>query len=120
VHLVTTATLDALGVDALRYRPNIVVATPPGVPAFVENDWLGRALTIGGVRLVPTLPTPRCVVPTLQHGDTPRAPEALRGPAEHNRVEVEGFGVLPCAGCYARVEVPGTLRRGATAVLAAP
>lgn len=112
VHLITTATLDALGVDALRYRPNIVVTTPPGTPAFVENDWLGRTLTVGGVTLVPTLPTPRCVVPTLEHGDTPRAPEALRGPAQRNRVEVEGFGVLPCAGCYARIEVPGTVRRG--------
>lgn len=112
VHLISTATLDALGVDALRYRPNIVVATPAGTPAFVENDWLGRTVTIGGVTLVPTLPTPRCVVPTLEHGDTPRAPEALRGPAQRNRVEVEGFGVLPCAGCYARVEVPGTVRRG--------
>ncbi|MBP2366066.1 MOSC domain-containing protein [Pseudonocardia parietis] len=112
VHVITTATLDELGVEALRYRPNVVVTTPAGTPAFVENDWLGRTLTIGGVTLVPTLPTPRCSVPTLEHGDLPRAPEALRGPAQRNRVDVPGFGVLPCAGLYARVEVPGTFRRG--------
>ncbi|ALE72357.1 MULTISPECIES: MOSC N-terminal beta barrel domain-containing protein [unclassified Pseudonocardia] len=112
VHLITTATLDALGVEALRYRPNVVVATPDGTPAFVENDWLGRRITLGAVTLVPTLPTPRCSVPTLEHGDRPRAPEALRGPAERNRVEVEGFGVLPCAGIYARVEIRGPLRTG--------
>lgn len=112
VHVITTATLDELGVDALRYRPNVVVTTPAGTPPFVENDWLGRTLTIGGATLVPTLPTPRCSVPTLEHGDLPRAPEALRGPAQRNRVDVPGFGVLPCAGLYARVEVPGTLRRG--------
>lgn len=112
VHLITTATLDALGVEALRYRPNVVVATPAGTPPFVENTWLGATLTIGDVRLVPVLPTPRCSVPTLEHGGLPRAPEALRGPADRNRVEVPGFGVLPCAGLYARVEGPGALRRG--------
>lgn len=112
VHLITTATLDALGVEALRYRPNVVVATPSGTPPFVENDWLGATLALGAVTLVATLPTPRCSVPTLEHGDLPHAPHALRGPADRNRVEVTGFGVLPCAGLYARVEVPGTLRRG--------
>ncbi|GAA4985013.1 MOSC N-terminal beta barrel domain-containing protein [Pseudonocardia tropica] len=112
VHLITTATLDALGVEALRYRPNVVVATPPGTEPFVENTWLGRRLTLGDVVLVATLPTPRCSVPTLEHGDLPRAPHALRGPADRNRVEVEGFGVLPCAGLYARVEHTGTLRTG--------
>nr|WP_222132276.1 MOSC domain-containing protein [Pseudonocardia sp. C8] len=112
VHLITTATLDALGVDAVRYRPNIVLETGPGTPPFVENAWPGRRLTIGGATLVGALPTPRCVVPTLEHGDLPRAPEALRGPAGRNRVEVEGFGVLPCAGLYARVEVTGSIRRG--------
>lgn len=112
VHLITTATLDALGVEALRYRPNVVVATPEGTPPFVENDWLDRELTLGGVRLTGALPTPRCSVPTLEHGDLPRSKEALRGPAEHNRVDVPGFGVLPCAGLYARVEAPGTLRCG--------
>ncbi len=111
VHLITTATLDALGVEALRYRPN-VVATPPGTEPFVENGWLGRRLTLGEVVLVPTLPTPRCSVPTLEHGALPRAPHALRGPADRNRVEVDGFGVLPCAGLYARVERTGTLRVG--------
>ena len=98
--------------EALRYRPNVVVATPEGTPPFMENDWLGRELTLGGVRLVGTLPTPRCSVPTLEHGDLPRSKEALRGPAERNRVDVPGFGVLPCAGLYARVEAPGTLRCG--------
>lgn len=103
VHLITTATLDALGVEALRYRPNVVVATPPGTEPFVENDWLGRRLTLGDVVLVPTLPTPRCSVPTLEHGDLSRAPHALRGPAEANRVEVEGFGY-----CRARVSTPAS------------
>jgi uncharacterized protein len=110
VHLVTTATLDHLGVEALRYRPNLVLAADG--PPFVENTWLGRELVVGGVRLRVTLPTPRCSVPTLEHGELPRAPHAVRGPMEQNRVDVPGFGVLPCAGAYAEVLVGGTLRLG--------
>jgi hypothetical protein len=29
-----------------------------------------------------------------------------------NRVEVPGFGLLPCAGCYAEVVQAGTVRIG--------
>lgn len=112
LHLITTATLEHLGVEALRYRPNLVVSTPPGTAPFVENDWLGRELTVGGVRLRVTLPTPRCSVPTLEHGDLPRAPHAVRGPMAENRVEVTGFGVLPCAGAYAEVLDGGTVHTG--------
>ena len=112
VHLITTATLDEIGVEALRYRPNVVVLTPPGHPPFSENGWVGRELTVGGVRLAGVLPTPRCSVPTLEHGDLPRAPQALRPLTTLNRVEVEGFGVLPCAGVYARVLSGGTIRTG--------
>ncbi len=118
VHLVTTATLDHLGVEALRYRPNVVLAVDG--PPFVENTWLGRELVLGGVRLRVTLPTPRCAVPTLEHGDLPRAAHAVRGPLERNRVDVPGFGVLPCAGAYAEVVAGGELRRGTTGVLARP
>ncbi len=110
VHLVTTATLDHLGVEALRYRPNLVLAVDG--PPFAENAWLGRELVLGGVRLRVTLPTPRCAVPTLEHGALPRAPHAVRGPLERNRVDVPGFGTLPCAGAYAEVVAGGELRRG--------
>jgi uncharacterized protein YcbX len=112
LHLITTATLAEIGVEALRYRPNIVVATPEGCPPFVENTWIGRTLRIGTVLLHTTLPTPRCSVPTLEHGDRGREPRALRVPADRNRVEVPGFGVLPCAGLYADVLEPGAVRTG--------
>lgn len=113
VHLITTATLAAIGVEALRYRPNLVVETPDGTPAFVENDWLGRELRIGsGVVLRVVLPTPRCALPTLEHGSLPRAPQALRALLDTNRIDVPGFGVLPCAGCYAEVAGPGVVRVG--------
>ncbi|MCY7342148.1 MAG: MOSC N-terminal beta barrel domain-containing protein [Pseudonocardia sp.] len=111
LHLITTATLARIGAEALRYRPNVVVDTPSGVP-FGENAWLGREFAVGEVRLRATLPTPRCAVPTLEHGDLPRAPHAVRVPMADNRVEVEGFGVLPCAGLYAEVLTAGRIREG--------
>jgi hypothetical protein len=117
VHLITTATLDHLGVEALRYRPNLVISAD--VAPFAENDWLGRELTVGEVVLRLTLPTPRCSVPTLEHGDLPRNPDALRPLLTGNRVEVPGFGVLPCAGAYAEVVRPGTVRRGDVVTLGA-
>jgi uncharacterized protein YcbX len=59
-----------------------------------------------------TLPTPRCSVPTLEHGSLGRAPDAVRTPMRENRVDVPGFGKLPCTGCYAVVVRPGTVRVG--------
>lgn len=109
VHLITTATLDHLGMDALRYRPNLVVT---GGEPFVENDWVGREITVGGVRLRGVLPTPRCSVPTLAHGDLPPEPDAVRPLLRANRIEVPGFGVLPCAGVYAQVLAAGMVRTG--------
>lgn len=112
LHLITTATLDEIGVEALRYRPNIVITTPDCCPPFVENTWIGRKLRIGEVLLSATLPTPRCSVPTLEHGARGREPRALRIPADRNRIGVTGFGVLPCAGMYAAVLETGTIREG--------
>jgi uncharacterized protein len=115
VHLITTATLEHLGIEALRYRPNLVIEAE--VEPFAENSWIGRELTVGEVVLRVTLPTPRCSVPTLEHGDLPRNPDALRPLLTGNRVEVPGFGVLPCAGAYAEVVRGGTIRVGALARL---
>ncbi|WDZ82477.1 MOSC domain-containing protein [Micromonospora cathayae] len=120
VHLLTTATLERIAaatpgrtVDAVRYRPNLVVRT--GTDAgFVENDWIGRDVRIGReVVLRVLVPTPRCAVPTLAHGSLPGDPGALRVPARLNRqVPVPQLGPLPCVGVYAQVVRPGTVRVG--------
>ncbi|WP_234445410.1 MOSC domain-containing protein [Streptomyces rimosus] len=120
LHLITRATLDritelgprATTVEAERYRPNIVIRTEAA--GFVENDWPGHELRIGDeltLRIVAR--TPRCAVPTLEHGRLPRDPDALRVPARHNRVvPLEGMGPQPCAGVYAQVVRPGRIRQG--------
>ncbi|MGA5819429.1 MOSC domain-containing protein [Kitasatospora sp. NPDC094028] len=112
LHLITSSTLAAVGVEAERYRPNLVIRTEG--EGFVENAWVGRELAIGPtLRLRVLVPTPRCAVPTLRHGPLPRRPEALRTPAERNRlVPLEGMPALPCAGVYAQVLVPGRIAVG--------
>lgn len=122
LHLITSATLDEIGVEHIRYRPNLVIETPAGTPAYVENSWLGRELVLGDpaspeIVLRISVPTPRCSVPTLEHGALGRSPQAVRTPMKANRVEVPGFGVLPCAGCYAQVVRGGTVRAGAEVTL---
>jgi hypothetical protein len=118
VHLITSATLAAVtsaAGPALRpqvFRPNLILATP-GLGGYAENDWVGRQLAIGGqVRLEIFLPTPRCAVPTLAHGQEPGNPQVLRVLARSNRIPVAGFGLQACAGVYAKVISPGRVRAG--------
>ena len=119
LHLLTTSTLDRIAAlsprgvaEVERYRPNIVIAT--AVPGFTENDWLGRDLRIGGeLTLRVIVRTPRCAIPTLEHGDLPRDTAALRVLADHNRVSpAEPWAAQPCAGVYAQVVRPGRISLG--------
>jgi uncharacterized protein YcbX len=113
VHLITTATLDRLRrlypegkFDVRRFRPNIVVKAAGDEDGFVENDWIGRTLTIGDeVRMTITAPCGRCVMTTLpQGGDLPRDIGILRTVVQHNQARV---------GIYAVVARGGMIRRGA-------
>ncbi|MGW0160198.1 MOSC domain-containing protein [Mycobacterium sp. NPDC003323] len=112
LHVITTATLQQIGTEAARYRPNIVIETPPGYPAYSENDWVERTFTVGGATLKGMGATPRCVIPTLEHGQLQRAPQALRVPAAENLVDSFGLGRLPCAGAYFDVVIEGTVGVG--------
>ncbi len=115
--VMTTSTLDQLNelepgsrFDARRFRMNVIVDTPE--PGFVENSWLGRTLTIGGqVQLSIVLPDPRCVMTNLAQEELPRDPQILKTLAQHNRLDVAGGGLYPCAGVYAVVGSSGTLRK---------
>jgi len=119
LHLVTTSALERIAelsprgtVELERYRPNMVIAA--AARGFAENDWVGRELRIGSdlvARIM--LRTPRCAIPTLEHGDLPRDRDALRVPAAHNRISPMGdFGSQPCVGVYAQVLRPGRVQVG--------
>jgi len=112
LHAITTATLEHIGVEALRYRPNLVIATPPDYPPYSENDWVGGEIAVGDARLRVLTATSRCVVPTLEHGPLPRAPQALRTPAAENRWDTGGHGPQPCAGAYLAVVTQGAIGVG--------
>jgi MOSC domain-containing protein len=120
VHLLTSATLEGIAslhpdgaVDLRRYRPNLVVRTVPGVAGFVESRWVGGRLRIGARLIVRVaVNTPRCAIPTLAHGELPRDTNALRMLADHNRLPVPGRAEVACAGVYAQVVEPGTIRHG--------
>ncbi|TFV56615.1 MOSC domain-containing protein [Mycobacterium sp. PS03-16] len=112
LHVITSATLDRIGTEAERYRPNIVITTPPGYPPYTENDWTERTFTVGSAQLKGMGPTPRCVIPTLEHGGLDRANHALRTPAAENLVDSFGLGRLPCAGAYFEVITAGTISVG--------
>lgn len=75
LHLVTTASLDALGkllpetvIESRRFRPNILVATTEvegdAACGFVEATWTGREVRVGNAVLRMDAPAIRCVMTT--------------------------------------------------------
>ena len=120
LHILTTGTIDRLRslypqgrFEVRRFRPNIVIDTA-GQEGFIENDWVGKIVRIGGeVRLQITDPCPRCVMPTLAQGDLPKDLGILHKGILHNKVHVPFAGkALPSIGVYAKVISTGTVRRG--------
>jgi len=125
LHLISTSTLDRIAelsprgiVELERYRPNLVIRTT--AVGFTENDWVGRDLHIGADLVVRVINrTPRCAIPTLEHGSLPRDTNALRVPATHNRVSpAHDWDPQPCAGVHAQVLHPGRIHQGDTLRLA--
>jgi uncharacterized protein YcbX len=123
VSVLTTSTLDHLSelqpqstFDVRRFRMNVIVATP--AQGFAENSWLGRALDIGdGVQLGVAMPDPRCVMTTVAQEGLDRDPQVLRALAQHNRLDVAGGGLYPCAGVYAVVASTGAISKGDSVTL---
>lgn len=109
IHLVTTASLAALrailpdsAIDERRFRPNLVVDLP-GAEGFAETGWIGRVVTVGGVRLRIAEPCVRCAFTTIAQDDLPLDPAVLMAITKRNATH---FGVL-CT-----VETPGEIRVG--------
>lgn len=111
VHLLTTATLQALrarysdgSFDARRFRPNVVIDTGTSAPMFLENEWKGRIVAIGSqVRLAITSLCARCVMTTLPQQDLPQDLAILRTAVQHNHGNV---------GVLATVVTPGAVSAG--------
>jgi len=117
ISVLTTGTLAHLSAlepasrfDQRRFRMNVIVETTG--TGLVENAWIGHAIALGtAARLRVTLPDPRCVMTTLPQDGLDNDPGVLRALLQHNRMDVAGAR-YPCAGVYAVVETPGSLRIG--------
>jgi uncharacterized protein YcbX len=115
VSVMSTSTLDRLGelqpasrFDVRRFRMNMIVDTSEA--GFVENAWLGRVVAVGDdVRLAIAMPDPRCVMTTVAQPELPRDQSVLKALAKHNRLDVAGSGLYPCAGVYAVTASPGRI-----------
>ncbi|MEU7729275.1 MOSC N-terminal beta barrel domain-containing protein [Streptomyces sp. NPDC040724] len=115
--VLTTATLDwirnevpGVPVDERRFRPNILLRTPPGTPPFVEDEWIGRKARLGDTLHVEFLrSSERCVMTNQAQHDLPHSPLILKAiaRAHDNRLDV-----------LAQVLTPGTVRVGEPVVLA--
>lgn len=107
VHILTTSSLawlkrqlPACGIDARRFRPNIVVDVPG--EELVERDWLGKIVTIGDVTLKVQDQTERCGMVAFQQADLAFEPRILRTITEQADLQ---FGV------YADVIDPGRINK---------
>ena len=124
--VLTTSMLDRLrelgsssGVDPRRFRMDAIVETTEA--GFVENGWVDRELDIGNaVRVAVAMADPRCVMTTLAQDDLPQDTDLLRTLARYNRIPVGPIGEYPCAGVYAAVVTPGSIRVGDPVLLVAP
>ncbi|KOG45818.1 hypothetical protein ADK75_29810 [Streptomyces virginiae] len=109
--ILSTATLDRIRhevpgvpVDERRFRPNILVRTPPGTPPFVEDAWIGRTARVGDTLRVEFLrSSERCVMTNQAQQDLPHSPLILRAIAA-----VHGNRLDALAG----IVTPGTARIG--------
>lgn len=115
IHLVTSgslawlrAALPAAGIDARRFRPNLVIEVPDPEP--IEQTWIGKRLRIGEVELRVCDTTERCGMVAFAQSELRKAPEVLRH-------------VTRCAdlkfGVYAQVLRPGRTRVGDPVVVEA-
>lgn len=109
VHMITTSTLNYLRklapdsrIEARRFRPNLIIEVPD-VDGFVENEWVGKTLTIGDVQLKISQETKRCVMTTLAQGDLPKDLNVLKSIVRNN---AGSFGV------YGQVVKTGKIKIG--------
>lgn len=104
-HLLTTATLKALGAAypqgrfvPARFRPNVVLECGDDVTGFVESGWLGSELALGPVMLEINEHCERCALTTRPQGDLPMDPGILHAARQSNQNHVGVYGAVRRAG----------------------
>jgi MOSC domain-containing protein len=110
LHLLTSTSLHLLAAknpsarfDVRRFRPNLLVAHGGDGSAVPENDWCGREIRVGEVRVAVGVRCPRCVMTTLPQGDLAQDGSVLRTIVREMGQDV---------GVYATAASSGTIRVG--------
>ncbi|MGW7490163.1 MOSC domain-containing protein [Streptomyces sp. NPDC054786] len=114
--VLTTATVDwvraavpGVPVDERRFRPNLLVRTPPGTPPFVEDEWFGSTARIGGALCLRfERSSERCVMTNEAQQDLPHSALVLRVIAQAHDMRLDAL---------ATVARPGRVRLGDTVEL---
>lgn len=106
--LITTQSIAALAemvgipLEVQRFRPNILVESA-GTDPFIEDDWVGCVLRIGGMRMRIDKRDGRCAVITIDPVTAAREPTVLR-----TVVHARGG----CIGVYGSTVQPGRVAVG--------
>ncbi|MFI9152496.1 MOSC domain-containing protein [Streptomyces sp. NPDC053367] len=116
ISVLTTATLEwvraavpGVPVDERRFRPNLLLRTPPGTPAFVEDEWFGSTARIGsGLCVEFVRSSERCVMTNEAQQDLPHSPLVLRAVAQAHDARLDAL---------ATVVAPGLVQLGDTIAL---
>jgi uncharacterized protein YcbX len=114
VSLISSSTVSALcdlaevPGNELRFRPNIVI-DPIGDRPFVEDEWVGSVLQVGGTSIRIDKRDTRCVILNVDP-DSGRADAAVLKKIPRGR--------RACAGVYASTVQPGLVRVGDPVTLA--
>jgi len=113
--LVTTqTTLDAVGealgteLDLRRFRTNVHVVLDDA-PAYAEEDWEGRELTVGQATFRLLHPCERCVIPTRDPDTAQKFPELLRWLTRERRM-LFGMNARPLHAATIAVGDPVSVR----------
>lgn len=115
VSLITSQSLAALqplvdvDLDVRRFRPNVLVEATGHAP-FPEDAWVGRTLSIGGVRVRVDQRDKRCVLVDVDPVTSRRDPQVLRTIARRRQ------GWL---GVYGSTVTPGSITVGDPVLLEA-
>jgi uncharacterized protein len=103
--LISAQSIAALGgrlgrtLDVARFRPNILIDTGDNIP-FAEDEWVGRVLSLGGLRMRIDKRDGRCAVITVDPVTGERDAKVLRV------VALERAG---CLGVYGSTVTPGDI-----------
>jgi uncharacterized protein YcbX len=100
--LLTTQTVAGLGrltgveLTACRFRPNLLVDAAGS--DFPEDEWVGRVLRIGGLRMRVDARDMRCVVITIDPVTLRRDPAILRAVARERDARLGVYGTIVAPG----------------------